>query len=113
MLDRVMPPGPGLGLARLACLLAAVGAGPVQAQQAPARVPASLTLQEAVALARRNNPDFLATANDIAAADWAVRAAYGSLLPNADASTSFSYQAAGGSRIGLVTSENLTTDYYT
>ncbi|MGH7445986.1 MAG: TolC family protein, partial [Longimicrobiales bacterium] len=39
-------------------------------------------------------------ANDVDAADWAVRDAYGSLLPGASASTSYNYQAAGEQRIG-------------
>jgi outer membrane protein len=95
-------------------LAASGGVSPAVGQQvATPGQAATLTLQEAIALARRNNPDFLATANDIHNADWAVRGAYGSLLPGADASTSFAYQAAGDSRVGLVTSENLATDYYT
>jgi outer membrane protein len=77
---------------------------------------ATLTLQEAIDLARRNNPDYLAQANDIAVADWAVRDAYGSLLPGASASTSYGYQAAGTPRFGNFTGSELgiasTTDYY-
>jgi outer membrane protein len=83
----------------------------VSAQEA-----ATLTLEEAIALARRNNPDYLATANDINVADWAVRDAYGSLLPGASASTTMGYQAAGQPRIGNFTGSELglanTTDYY-
>jgi outer membrane protein len=77
---------------------------------------ATLTLQEAIELARRNNPDYLAQANDIAVAEWAVRDAYGSLLPGASASTSYGYQAAGTPRFGNFTGSELglgsTTDYY-
>jgi len=103
-----------VGVAFVSLSLTSFGTGPLGAQETPAAQPrATLTLQEAITLARRNNPEYLATANDIEAADWAVRSAYGSLLPGADASTSFGYQAAGGSRIGLLTSENLSTDYYT
>ena len=61
--------------------------GSASAQQAT--TPAQLSLEEAVALARRNNPDFMAQKNDAALADWAVREAYGSLLPGASASASF------------------------
>jgi outer membrane protein TolC len=50
---------------------------------------ATLTLEEAIALARRNNPDYLAQANDITVADWAVRDAYGALLPGASVSTTY------------------------
>jgi outer membrane protein len=81
-----------------------------------AQQPATLTLEEAIALARRHNPDYLATANDIGLADWAVRDAYGSLLPGASASTSLGYQAAGQPRFGNFTGDDLgvgrTTDYY-
>lgn len=98
----------------LFALLAAASGTQLAAQQGvPGQPPATLTLHEAITLARRNNPDFLATENDIEAADWAVRNAYGSLLPSADASSSFAYQAAGNSRVGVVTSEALRTDYYT
>lgn len=75
---------------------------------------ATLTLDDAITLARRNNPDFLQQANDIGAADWAVRDAYGSLLPGASASTSYNYQAAGTQRIGSFGDIGVTnsTDYY-
>jgi len=59
-----------------------------------------LTLQEALRLARQNNPSFQAQKNDVEVADAAVREAYGSLLPGASASTSFSYQASGTPRFG-------------
>jgi len=81
------------------------------AQQGP-----TLTLEEAVTLARRNNPDFLQQANDMTLAEWGVRGAYGALLPGASASTSYSYTAAGSQRIGNFTGEDLglatSTDYY-
>jgi outer membrane protein len=75
---------------------------------------ATLTLEEAITLARRNNPEFLQQANDVAAADWAVRDAYGSLLPGASASTTYSYQAAGTQRVGSFGDIGVTnsTDYY-
>jgi outer membrane protein len=86
---------------------------PLAAQQGvPAQPAATLTLREAIELARRNNPDYLATSNDIGPAEWAVRNAYGNLLPGADVSTSLSWTAAGQSRVGVVTSEALETDYY-
>jgi outer membrane protein len=81
-----------------------------------AQQPATLTLREAIDLAHRNNPDYLAQANDMAVAEWAVRDAYGSLLPGASASTSYGYQAAGNPRFGNFTGSELglnsTTDYY-
>jgi outer membrane protein len=68
---------------------------------------ATLTLEEAVALAQRNNPDYLQQANDIATADWAVRDAYGSLLPTASVSSTYGYTAAGSQRIGNFTGDEL------
>lgn len=103
------------GTARVAVVLLAMAGGvpPLAAQQQANPAPgATLTLQEAIDLARRNNPDYLATTNDIGPADWAVRSAYGNLLPGADVSTSLSWTAAGQSRVGVVTSEALATDYY-
>jgi len=76
----------------------------------------TLTLSDAITLARRNNPDFLAQQNDIKDAEWAVRTAYGSLMPTASVSTSASYTAAGAQRFGNFTGSDLglasTTDYY-
>jgi len=45
------------------------------AQQPPTR----LSLDEAIDLARKNNPDYQAQKNDAIVADWAVREAYGQL----------------------------------
>jgi outer membrane protein len=77
---------------------------------------ATLTLDEAITLARRHNPDFLQQANDAVNADWAVRGAYGALLPGANASLSYGYQAAGTPRFGNFTGSDFglstTTDYY-
>src|SRR5688500_12054799 len=64
----------------------------VRAQQAP---PATLTLSDAVALARRNNPDYRIQANDAGVADWNVRESLGSLLPSVSIGNSYTYQAAG------------------
>lgn len=84
---------------------------PVAAQQPP-----TLTLEEALDLARRNNPDYLAASNDAGTADWAVREAYGALLPGASASGSLAWQDAGTQRFGIFTGEDLgiqtSTAYY-
>jgi outer membrane protein len=81
-----------------------------------AAAPATLTLQEAIELARRNNPDFLQQSNDVGVANWAVRDAYGALLPSASAGVSYSYSAAGNQRIGNIPGSDLgletSTDYY-
>lgn len=84
--------------------IATVLAAALQAQNAPK---SSLTLEEAVALARRNNPDFLAQQNDASVAAWGVREAYGALLPGASASTSFQYQASGQPRFGFFSGSDL------
>jgi outer membrane protein len=67
----------------------------------------TLTLEQAIALARQNNPGFLQQRNDEGVADWAVREAYGQLLPGASVSTGFSYQAAGTPRFGNFTASDL------
>ena len=56
---------------------------------------ATLTLDEAVSLARRNNPVYLSQASNRRTADASVRSARGALLPSADASFSSRYQQAG------------------
>lgn len=88
----------------------------VLAAAAGAQEPSALTLEEAIDLARKNNPNFLAQKNDAAVADWNVRQAYGQLLPGASASTSFQYQASGQTRFGIFTGADLgvatTPDYY-
>ena len=76
-------------------------------QQEKASEKTTITLEEAVELARTNNPDYLARRNDASVADWSVREAYGGLLPGASASTSFSYQAAGTPRVGFFTGSDL------
>jgi outer membrane protein len=65
------------------------------AQFAQAQTTTTLTLDEAVGLARRNNPLFQQTANARRSADMAVRAAYANLLPSVDAQLSGRYQVAG------------------
>ncbi len=73
---------------------------PTGAQQ---EVPASLTLEAALAVARDNNPTYLQAVNDRSQADWDVRQAYGQLLPSASVSTSFSWQGSGEQQFGTLT----------
>ena len=70
-------------------------------------VPASLTLDEALRLAVRNNPRLQAVRNDIAVADWNLNAAYGSWIPSASLSSSVSWQGAGEQRFGSITADQL------
>lgn len=76
--------------------LASMGPAAVHAQQAPA----TLSLEEALTLARRHSPSFRAVANDEAVADWNARAAYGDLLPDAWVSGGLGWRAGGTPRIG-------------
>src|SRR3954470_24517374 len=56
---------------------------------------APLTLDDAISLARKNNPTYLSVANNRRTADAAVRSARGAFLPSADASFGARYQQAG------------------
>jgi outer membrane protein len=76
-------------------LAVAVAAPAVQAQTGTVPTSATLTLDEAITSARRNNPVYLAQANGRRTADAAIRSAKGALLPSADASFSSRYQQAG------------------
>jgi outer membrane protein len=67
---------------------------PAAAQDLPVP-PATLSLQEAVQLAQEGNPIYLQQRNDLGVARSATRAAFGSLLPTASASTTFGYTAPG------------------
>ncbi|MBT8335755.1 MAG: TolC family protein [Gemmatimonadetes bacterium] len=71
-----------------------------------------LGLDEAIRLAKRNNPTYRITANDQAAADWGVREAYGNLLPTVNAGGSASYTEAGVQRFGTVDLGVQSTDWY-
>jgi outer membrane protein len=77
-------------LALVLCLPA-----PSHAQDSAATRGVPLTLDEAISLARRNNPVFLAQANDRGPANAAVRSARGAFLPSADASFGARYQQGG------------------
>ncbi|HEY3257372.1 MAG TPA: TolC family protein [Gemmatimonadaceae bacterium] len=57
--------------------------------------PATLSLAEAIALARRNNPQHLSTVNNRQTADAATRTVYGQLLPSVSASLSAQRQQGG------------------
>jgi|SRR5689334_410894 len=68
---------------------------PSSIKQSPSSVPTTLTLDEAIVLARQNNPTFLTTANERKSADAQVRQAYGALLPSSNASFYAAYQQGG------------------
>jgi outer membrane protein len=56
---------------------------------------AQLTLDEAIALARQNNPVYLSVTNSRRTADAAVRSAHGAFLPSADANFGTRYTQSG------------------
>jgi outer membrane protein len=66
-----------------------------RAQDSTASRGTPLNLDEAISLAQRNNPVFLAQANDRSTADAAVRSARGAFLPSADASFATRFQQGG------------------
>lgn len=66
-------------------------------------VPSSLSLAEAIEIARSTNPGFLQTRNDEALADWDVRQAWGQLMPSASASGGVSWQGSGEQQFGTLT----------
>ncbi|HET7631492.1 MAG TPA: TolC family protein [Gemmatimonadaceae bacterium] len=71
-------------------------AGQLAAAQNPTSPPeTSISLEQAIALARQNNPNYLGTLTGRRTADAAVRAAYGAFLPSLSSSFGASYQAAG------------------
>ena len=74
-----------LKLTALSLMLAA----PVRAQSA---VPATLSIDEAIAIAKKNNPSFLETQNSRQRAANAVRNAYGAFLPTASTNFGTSYR---------------------
>jgi hypothetical protein len=70
-------------------------------------VPASLSLDEAISLARRHSPEYRIVQNQQATADWAVREAYGALVPSLRVSTGVAYQLEGTPNFGGLTGEDL------
>jgi outer membrane protein len=61
----------------------------------PKPSPMTLTLDDAIAMARQNNPAYLQTTNERRTADAQVRLAYGSLLPSSNAQFYSAYQQGG------------------
>lgn len=95
------PPAPARGGRAAIALLAALMALPLAAAaQEPA--PRSLSLEQAIDIARQNNPSFLSQQNDRNVARMQVRSAQADFLPSANASTSFGWEQAGEQRFGAV-----------
>jgi len=75
---------------------------PASAQLAVESGPAALSLEEALLLAERNNPDFRVQSTQLESADRQIRAARGDFLPSMNVSNSYGYQASGERRAGSV-----------
>lgn len=102
-------------LVSFALTLAVTGAlftlhGQVQSGDAPAGP--ALSLDQAVELAVRNNPQYLRRANDQDPANWQVRQAWGSLLPSVSANGNAAYTEAGIQRIGTLDFGAQSTDWF-
>ena len=80
-----------------------------QAVQRDSTAPTTLTIEQAIELARRNNPELQQTLNNRIGAQAAVRSAYGALLPSADAALSVQRQQ-GGQQIFSGTSLGASSD---
>ena len=91
------------GLLALATLALWVLAAPglMVAQDGP-HVSDSLSLEEALALARDYNPDLRIQSSQVITAEGQQRLAFGDLLPTASLSNSYGYQASGERRAGSV-----------
>lgn len=75
-------------------------------------VPAKLTLDDAIGIAKANNPGFRSTQNDAGPAGWAERQAYAAFLPTANASGSAAWREGGSQQFGSVTLGSAGTNYY-
>jgi len=91
-------------------LLPAALAG--QARTTERTLPEVVTLDDAIRIARANNPTYLARANDEGVATWQVRQAYGNFLPSVTASGGASWTDAGVQRIGTLDFGAQSTEYY-
>ena len=71
------------------------------------QVPYNLSLEQAIQIAQQNNPAIHSIRNNENIADWAVRDAYGSLIPSATTSGSASWQGSGEQQFGSLTAGQL------
>jgi outer membrane protein len=79
---------------RLVALLA-VSAQVAFGQSAPTSIGGTLTLDQAIAIARENNPTFLNVKNNLRTAEAQVHTAYGALLPSSNVSFRTAYNQGG------------------
>ncbi|MFL5554265.1 MAG: TolC family protein [Gemmatimonadaceae bacterium] len=93
----------------LISLITGVTRASAQSMAQDSVAPATLTVDQAFSLARRNNPELQQIQNNRIGARASVRSAYGALLPSADASLSFQRQQ-GGQQIFSGTSLGASSD---
>ena len=72
-----------------------------------AQTPATLTLDEALQLARGHNPTYLMAANDEGDAAWQQREAYAAFLPTLNLNGTAQYVAEGTPNLGFLTGADL------
>ncbi|MGH7735553.1 MAG: hypothetical protein ACREOE_18140, partial [Gemmatimonadales bacterium] len=95
----------------LSCLLAAPASSTTLAGQqptatmtpavsAPPAPAVTLTLADALSMARQNSPIYRQSLNNEGPANWAVRNAYAALLPGASVSGGMGYTGPGQSTFG-------------
>src|SRR5690606_42072041 len=111
---------PGMRITSSAALVAAVAtmlavAPTTVAAQAPEASGPTLALDEAIEIARRNNPAYLQAESDLSPAGMRVRSAYAAFLPSVNTSFDASYregrqQFFGGTSFGA-TSDVLSSGY--
>lgn len=76
--------------------------------KATAQTPATLALDEAIRLAKGNNPAFRMQSNDVIVADWGVAESIANLLPSVSVGGGLRYQPAGKAQgFGAFTAEDL------
>jgi len=93
-----------------------MGISPAGAQATDTTGAPTLTLDQAVALALRNNPDYLQVVDQINPAAARVRSAYGAFIPTAGGTLTGGYLGTGGITVsgvpGLTTaSDQLQSSY--
>jgi outer membrane protein len=91
---------PWCGLLALTCAVPSWAAAQDSTRAAPAPQAVTLSLDEALRQARANSPTYRQTLNDASPARWAVRSAYGSLLPSVTASSDLGYTGSGEANLG-------------
>src|SRR5262245_35935732 len=80
--------------------------------QQPGRQGSPLSLEDAIATSRKNNPLFLQTENGLRIQDAQVRQTYGALLPRADAGFRTQWQQGGTQYVQGVAIGGGSTDAY-